>query len=55
MVISGLAGGFAFFIFSELSRKVGSSGLVSIALAAWAPAVVASLLAITLLLHQEDG
>jgi lipopolysaccharide export system permease protein len=55
MVISSLAGGFAFFIFAELSRRVGSSGLVSVSLAAWAPAVIACLLALTLLLHQEDG
>lgn len=55
MVVTGLAGGFAFFIFSEVSRKVGSSGLVSVTLAAWAPAIVASLLAMTFLLHQEDG
>lgn len=55
MVISGLAGGFCFFIFSELSRKVGISGLVPVTLAAWGPALVASLLAATFLLHQEDG
>jgi lipopolysaccharide export system permease protein len=55
MVLTGLAGGFGFFIFSELSRRIGSSGLVSVALAAWAPAVIACLLAMTVLLHQEDG
>jgi lipopolysaccharide export system permease protein len=55
MVLSGLAGGFGFFIFSELSRKVGASGLVSITLAAWGPAIIAMLLSVTILLHQEDG
>ena len=55
MVLAGLSGGFGFFIFSELSRKVGVSGLVPVTLAAWGPALVAFLLAATFLLHQEDG
>jgi lipopolysaccharide export system permease protein len=55
MVLTGLTGGFGFFIFSEFSRKVGASGLVPIAVAAWAPALVALLLSATVLLHQEDG
>jgi lipopolysaccharide export system permease protein len=55
MVIAGLSAGFAFFVFSELSRKVGVSGLVSPTVAAWAPVLVACFLAATVLLHQEDG
>lgn len=55
MVLTGLSGGFGFFILSELSRKVGISGVVPVAYAAWAPAFIASLLSATLLLHQEDG
>jgi lipopolysaccharide export system permease protein len=55
MVLTGLTGGFGFFIFSELSRKVGASGMVPVTVAAWAPALTALLLAATVLLHQEDG
>ncbi len=55
MVLTGLGGGFGFFIFSEFSRKVGASGLVPVAVAAWGPALVAFLLSATVLLHQEDG
>ncbi len=55
MVITGLSAGFAFFVFSELSRKVGVSGLVSPTVAAWGPVLVACFLAATVLLHQEDG
>lgn len=55
MVLTGLSGGFAFFIFSEFSRKVGASGLVPVAVAAWGPALVALLLSATVLLYQEDG
>ncbi|MDZ4791173.1 MAG: LPS export ABC transporter permease LptG [Hyphomicrobiales bacterium] len=55
MVITGLTTGFGFFIFSELSRKLGSSGLVSAQVAAWAPILIATFLALTVLLKQEDG
>jgi lipopolysaccharide export system permease protein len=55
MVIAGLGGGFAFFILVELSRKLGISGVISAGMAAWAPIAIASLSALTLLLHQEDG
>src|SRR5208337_659159 len=55
MVLTGLTGGFGFFIFSELSRKVGATGVVPVTVAAWAPALTALLLAATVLLHQEDG
>ncbi|MGC2603906.1 MAG: LPS export ABC transporter permease LptG [Rhodomicrobium sp.] len=55
MVLTGLSVGFTFFIFSEFSRKVGASGLVPVAVAAWGPALVALLLSATILLHQEDG
>jgi lipopolysaccharide export system permease protein len=55
MVLTGLTGGFGFFIFSEFSRKVGASGLVPVAVAAWGPALIALLLSATVLLHQEDG
>jgi lipopolysaccharide export system permease protein len=55
MVITGLSGGFAFFILVELSRKLGMSGYISTGVAAWAPNAIACLLALTVLLHQEDG
>jgi lipopolysaccharide export system permease protein len=55
MVIAGLSAGFGFYVFSELSRKLGASGLVSITVSAWMPIVIAILVAVTMLLHQEDG
>lgn len=55
MVTAGLSGGFGFFILVELSRKLGMSGYITVGVAAWAPIVIASLLALTVLLHQEDG
>lgn len=47
--------GFGLFILSEISTALGESNLAPAALAAWIPAVVASLMATTALLHLEDG
>jgi lipopolysaccharide export system permease protein len=55
MVIAGLSAGFAFFVLVELSRKLGTSGYITAGVAAWGPIAIASLLAMTVLLHQEDG
>ncbi len=55
MVITGLSGGFGVFILIELSRKLGMSGYITTGVAAWAPIAIASLLALTVLLYQEDG
>lgn len=55
MVIAGLTAGFAFYVFGELSRQLGVTGFVPIWVAAWAPGGIASFLALTVLLHQEDG
>jgi lipopolysaccharide export system permease protein len=55
MVITGLSGGFGVFVLIELSRKLGMSGYITTGVAAWAPIAIASLLALTILLYQEDG
>jgi lipopolysaccharide export system permease protein len=55
MVITGLSGGFGVFVLIELSRKLGMSGYITTGVAAWAPVAIASLLASTVLLFQEDG
>lgn len=47
--------GFALYILSEIASAMGESGLAPEALAAWIPAVVASLAAVTAILHLEDG
>ncbi|MEL6747565.1 MAG: LPS export ABC transporter permease LptG [Pseudomonadota bacterium] len=55
LVVIGLTAGFGFFIFAEMSRQVGLSGLVSAGSAAWVPILLASCLSVTALLYQEDG
>jgi lipopolysaccharide export system permease protein len=53
--IFGLAAGFAFFVFSEISRNFAMAGLTSAAAAAWVPVIIAASLALTVLLYKEDG
>ena len=53
--VMGLVAGFGFFIVAEASRQIGVSELTAPWVAAWVPTAVASLLSLTVLLHQEDG
>ena len=55
LVGMGVVAGFALFVLSELSAAVAEASIVPVALAAWAPAVLAVLLAVSLLLYREDG
>ena len=55
MVVTGMVGGFGFFLFAEISRQVGTSGLAPVWAAVWVPVLLAILCSVTVLLHQEDG
>lgn len=55
VILTGVAVGFVLYVVTELARGLGRSGVVSPMIAAWTPAVIASLLSITVLLHREDG
>jgi lipopolysaccharide export system permease protein len=55
MVASAMIGGFGFFLVAEVSRQVGVAGLVSPWVAVWVPVIMAALVSLTVLLHQEDG
>jgi len=55
MVISGMVGGFGFFLAAEVSRQIGVAGFVPPWAAVWLPIVLLILLSTTVLLHQEDG
>lgn len=55
MIASGVAAGFALFTISKIAGQFGQSGALPPVMAAWAPAGAGLLLAITLLLHLEDG
>jgi lipopolysaccharide export system permease protein len=53
--VFGLAAGFLFFVFSEMSRNFAMAGLTSAVAAAWVPVIIAASLALTVLLYREDG
>jgi lipopolysaccharide export system permease protein len=55
MVISGMVGGFGFFLLAEVSRQIGTAGLVAAWVSVWLPILLAVCLSLTVLLHQEDG
>jgi lipopolysaccharide export system permease protein len=55
MVVTGMIGGFGFFLFTEISRHVGSAGLAPAWAAVWVPVTLVILVSLTVLMHQEDG
>lgn len=55
MVLLAVLSGFAVYFISNLAQLMGQSGQVNIALAVWSPSVAAICLALSLLLHIEDG
>ena len=55
LVILSIGAGFLLYMLSEISTAFGESEIAPVALAAWTPAVAAALIAISALLHLEDG
>lgn len=55
LIIVGVGSAFILYFLRDMSYALGSSGTIPVLLAAWAPALVSSLIGITLLLHFEDG
>lgn len=55
MVSGGVAAGFMLYVATKLTGDLGGAGILGAAVAAWSPAVVGSMLATLVLLHQEDG
>lgn len=54
VLISALSG-FGVYFFSDLTRALGTSGILPVVLAATAPALASILIGMTLVFHQEDG
>ncbi len=55
LILSGIVAGFGLFIFAELSNATAEAMVAPVWLAAWAPAALAVLISVTLLLYTEDG
>ena len=51
----GVAAGFVLYVATKFVEDLGGSGVLSPPIAAWSPAVVASMLGALALLNQEDG
>ncbi len=51
----GVITGFVVFFVSDLALELGRSANIPVVLTAWAPAATTTLLALTMLLHLEDG
>ncbi|MEL6751948.1 MAG: LptF/LptG family permease, partial [Pseudomonadota bacterium] len=54
-IAGGVVAGFVLYVVVRLVLTFGSNGLVPPAFAAWGPALVATLIASTIILHREDG
>jgi lipopolysaccharide export system permease protein len=55
VIITGVAVGFMLYVVMKIASDLGSGGIVPPPLAAWLPAIVATLVGVTVLLHLEDG
>ena len=55
MVLMAVLAGFAMFFLRNFAQVLGETGQIPVALAAWAPPVVALLAAFGLLMFQEEG
>ena len=55
LILGGVSAGFVLYVAGEIARDLGGAGIVPPPLAAWSPAVVATLMGFTILLFQEDG
>lgn len=55
MIGAGVAAGFALFVLDRITGEFGEVGTLPVTLAAWAPTLGGLLLALSLLLHLEDG
>lgn len=55
LVVTGIGAGFLLYFVSNLVAALGQTASIPVVLAAWTPAGVSTLVAITLLLHLEDG
>lgn len=55
MVVTGLIGGFGYFLLAEVSRQLGLAGLAPTWAAVWLPLLLTMFVSLTVLMHQEDG
>lgn len=54
-ILYGVLLGFVVFVVISLADQAGSAGILDPAIAAWGPAIVATVIGVTVLLNVEDG
>lgn len=55
LLLLAVAAGFALYIFAEVSNALGESGFAPPILAAWTPALVATIFAVTMMMRFEEA
>ena len=55
MILFAVLAGFSLYFLKDFAESLGARGQIPLAVAAWTPPVAAILLALSLLLHLEDG
>jgi len=55
MILMAVLAGFALYFLKDFAESLGGRGQIPLIVAAWTPPVAAILLAVSLLLHLEDG
>ena len=55
MILLAVLAGFSLYFLKDFAESLGAQGQIPLAVAAWTPPVAAILLALSLLLHLEDG
>ena len=55
MVLLAVLAGFAIFFLRNVAQVLGENGQIPVVLAAWSPPAIATMFAVALLLHLEDG
>jgi lipopolysaccharide export system permease protein len=55
MVLYAMLAGFGIFFLRNFAQALGDTGQIPVALAAWSPPLAAAMLALSLVLHLEDG
>jgi len=55
LLITGMVGGFGFFLMTEISRQIGVAGMAPPWVVVWLPVMFVILVSVSVLLYQEDG
>lgn len=55
LIVGGITTGFVVYFLTQLVYAFGVNGYIPVVLAAWTPALIATLISVSLLLHLEDG